>query len=64
MTFNGFGTQTTWPDGTGFSAGIGETFGGRTTIGELCHGMNNCVSAYKNSLRLQLLLFLSYVFLQ
>ncbi|XP_068673464.1 meiosis-specific with OB domain-containing protein-like [Montipora capricornis] len=42
MTFNGFGTQTTWPDGTGFSAGTGETFGGRTTIGELCHGMNNC----------------------
>lgn len=44
MTFNGFGTQATWPDGTGISAPNGENVSGRTSIRDLCHGMNNCVS--------------------
>ncbi|XP_067044393.1 meiosis-specific with OB domain-containing protein-like [Acropora muricata] len=41
MTFNGFGTQATWPDGSGFSAPNGENISGRTSIRDLCHGMNN-----------------------
>ena len=44
MAFNGFGTQSAWPDGTGLAAGEGETFNGRTSIRDLCHGMSNCVS--------------------
>lgn len=43
MTFNGFGTQTAWPDGTGFAAQGEETCDGQTSVRELCHGMSNCV---------------------
>lgn len=44
MTFNGFGTQAAWPDGTGFSASdFGDISKGGTSIRDLCQGMNNCV---------------------
>ncbi|KAL9957257.1 hypothetical protein ACROYT_G038871 [Oculina patagonica] len=43
MTFNGFGTQTAWPDGTGFNAGdFGDISKGGTSIRDLCQGMSNC----------------------
>ena len=46
MTFNGFGTQAAWPDGTGFSASdFGDISKGGTSIRDLCQGMNNCVCA-------------------
>jgi len=43
MAFNGFGTQTAWPDGTGFAAAEGEISNGRTFIRDLCQGISNCV---------------------
>lgn len=43
MTFNGFGTQTAWPDGTDFAAGDGEVSKGGTSIRDLSQGMSNCV---------------------
>ena len=44
MTFNGFGTQAAWPDGTSFSASdFGDISKGGTSIRDLCQGMNNCV---------------------
>lgn len=42
MTFNGFGTQTAWPDGTGFG-GEGQISNGRISICDLSQGMNQCV---------------------
>ncbi|KAM7432715.1 hypothetical protein ABFA07_016895 [Porites harrisoni] len=41
MTFNGFGTQTAWPDGTGFG-GEGQISNGRISICDLSQGMNQC----------------------
>lgn len=52
MTFNGFGTQTTWPDGTGFDAGDGEISKGRTSIRDLCQGMSNCVSRQRSQAKM------------
>lgn len=45
MTFNGFGTQTAWPDGTGFGpfGGEGQISKGRISICDLSQGMNQCV---------------------
>jgi len=49
MTFNGFGTQAAWPDGTGFSASdFGDTKGG-TSVRDLCQGMSNCVGKIKQN---------------
>lgn len=57
MTFNGFGTQTAWPDGTGFSANdFGDISKGGISIRDLCQGMNNCVGKMNFSLRLKLIL--------
>ena len=54
MTFNGFGTQAAWPDGTGFSAsGFGDISKGGTSIRDLCQGMNNCVGEINISVILQ-----------
>lgn len=54
MTFNGFGTQAAWPDGTGFSASdFGDISKGRTSIRDLCQGMNNCVGKINLSVILQ-----------
>lgn len=57
MTFNGFGTQTAWPDGTGFSTNdFGDISKGGTSIRDLCQGMNNCVGKMNFSLSLKLIL--------
>ena len=44
MTFNGFGTQTAWPDGTCFASKDREISKGRTYIRDLSQGMNSFVS--------------------
>lgn len=44
MAFNGFGTQTAWPDGTGFAGEDGEISKGRTSIRDLSQGVNSFVS--------------------
>lgn len=44
MTFNGFGTQTAWPDGTFFASKDREISKGRTYIRDLSQGMNSFVS--------------------
>lgn len=44
MTFNGFGTQTAWPDGTCFVSKDREISKGRTYIRDLSQGMNSFVS--------------------
>lgn len=44
MTFNGFGSQTAWPDGTGFNTNdFGDVSKGTASIQDLCQGMSNCV---------------------
>ena len=54
MTFNAFGTQAAWPDGTGFSASdFGDISKGGTSIRDLCQGMNNCVGKINFTVILQ-----------